>query len=389
MKKLIALLLAAVMVLGLFAACGNTTTEPEGTQGAGGETKASVFDYDTIRDEQESADGKYPVAFVTDVGQLKDKSFNQGTWEGVKRYASENNKGYKYYSPANSSEATDDDRFNAMKAAVDNGAEIVVCAGFLQESALRKAAETYPDVKFVFIDGYPVVDSNNETLTNVAPISFQEEQSGYLAGYATVMEGYTKLGFSGGGGGSNPACCRFGYGYVQGASAAAAKLGVDVELKYSWEYGSSFSASPELQTMLDGWYSTGTQVVFACGGSMCNSAFEAANKNDGYVIGVDVDQSSQSDTIITSATKGLREAAMYACEAFYLGEWDAIGGTGKVLGAADDAVGLPTATWSLETFTQEQYEELLGQLKAGTVTVDADYETGINGTFDHVTLSII
>ena len=83
----------------------------------------------------------------------------------------------------------------------------------------------------------------------MAGIAFKEEQSGYFAGYAAVMEGYTKLGFSGGGGGTNPACCRYGYGFVQGANAAAAEKDVQVEMNYSWEYGSSFSASPELQTM--------------------------------------------------------------------------------------------------------------------------------------------
>ncbi|MFR6380355.1 MAG: BMP family lipoprotein [Evtepia sp.] len=101
-----------------------------------------------------SSDGKYEVAFVTDVGQLKDKSFNQGTWNGVKLYASQNDKSYKYYQPANGNQATDDDRFEAMKAAVDGGANVVVCAGFLQEAALTKAAIAYPDVDFVFVDGY-------------------------------------------------------------------------------------------------------------------------------------------------------------------------------------------------------------------------------------------
>lgn len=85
------------------------------------------------------------MAFVTDVGQLKDKSFNQGTFDGVKLYAAANGLSYKYYQPANGSEATDDDRYDAMKAAVEGGADVVVCAGYLQEAALRKAAIEYPD----------------------------------------------------------------------------------------------------------------------------------------------------------------------------------------------------------------------------------------------------
>ena len=391
MKKIIALLLAMVMVLGL-AACTNgdtpdtkpVDTKPAGTTPDATEPADTAFDYDAIADEMTSEDGKYQIAFVTDVGQLKDKSFNQGTWEGVKRYATENGKAYKYYQPANGDAATDDDRYDAMKFAVEGGAEIVVCAGFLQASALEKAAKEFTDVKFVFIDGW------GTGIANIMSIDFQEEQSGYLAGYAAVKEGFTKLGFSGGGGGANPACCRFGYGYVQGAQAAAAELGVNVEMKYSWAYGSSFGASPELQTMLDGWYVSGTEVIFACGGSMCQSAFAAAGANDGYVIGVDVDQSSQSEYVITSATKGLREAVMHACDVFYSGEWDTVGGNCTTMGAAMDAVGLPTATWSLENFTVADYEALFASLKDGSVVVDKDYENGLKAeNFANVTLDII
>ena len=371
MKKIIAMLLACVMVLGLFAGCASS-----------GEKKSGDYDYDAIPDTMTSKDGTYQIAFVTDVGQLKDKSFNQGTWEGVKRYAKENDKSYKYYQPANGNQATDTDRFNAMKAAVDAGAEIVVCAGFLQASALEQAATAFTDTKFVFIDGWAM------DLDNVMSIDFQEEQSGYLAGYAVVKEGFTKLGFSGGGGGSNPACCRFGYGYVQGIQAAAAELGVTVDVNYSWQYGSSFSASDDLQTMLNGWYANaGTQVVFACGGQMCQSAFAAASANDGYVIGVDVDQSGDSETVITSATKGLREAVMFACDTFYKGNWTSVGGGCSTLGAADDAVGLPTQTWSLEKFSVADYNALYAKLKDGSVVVDRDYENGLkNENFANVNL---
>ena len=400
MKKVLAIVIALAMVLCCFAACGGktgddttTTAAPDAsTEAPTGENSTepvAEFNYDAIADDAESADGTYEIAFVTDVGSLKDQSFNQGTWEGAKRYASENGKTYKYYAPANGAEATDDDRYDAMKAAVDAGAKIVICAGFLQETALKKAAEEFADVKFVFIDGYPVNDSNNAVLTNVAPISFQEEQSGYLAGFAAVKEGYTKLGFSGGGGGENPACCRFGYGFVQGAEAAAKEMGVTVDMQYSWLYGSSFSASADLQTMLNGWYTNGTEVVFACGGSMCQSAFEAAGANDAKVIGVDVDQSSQSDTVITSATKGLREAVMFSLEKFYGDTFDEIGGTGKVLGAADNAVCLPTATWSLENFSVEDYNALLEGIKAGTVTVDADYANLSADAFSNVALNVV
>ena len=382
MKKILALLLAVVLVVSLFAGCGSSSSS--NGEAEANDTASTGFDYDAIPNEMTSDDGKYQIAFITDVGQLLDKSFNQGTWEGVKRYASENGKAYKYYQPANGDAATDADRYDAMKSAVDNGAEIVICAGFLQATALEQAASEFTDTKFVFIDGWAM------GLENIMSIDFQEEQSGYLAGYAAVMEGYTKLGFTGGGGGTNPACQRFGYGFFQGADAAAKELGAQINMNYSWAYGATFSASAELQTMLNGWYTNGTEVIFCCGGSMCQSAFAAAGANDGAVIGVDVDQSSESDYVITSATKGLREAVMIACDTFYNGDWSAVGGNCSTLGAADDAVGLPTETWALETFTVEQYNTLFASLKDGSVSVDRDYETGlVPENFANVTLNIV
>ena len=374
MKKILALLLASVMVLGL-AACGGDNTPAEdtdaGTKEPATTTETSAND---IPDSMTSEDGKYELAFVTDVGQLKDKSFNEGTWNGVKLYASKNDMSYKYYQPANGDQATDDDRYEAMKAAVDGGATVVVCAGFLQEAALKQAAIDYPDTKFIFVDGYPINGDDNQPLANVAGIAFKEEQSGYFAGYAAVMEGYTKLGFCGVVCGTGPACCRYGYGFVQGANAAAAEKDVQVEMNYSWEYGSSFSASPELQTMANGWYQSGTEVIFACGGSMFQSVVAAASAEDGKVVGVDVDQSSESETVVTSAMKGLSDAAEWAIAKVYDGTWDEIGNAATSLGVAENAVGLPTATWSMENFSVADYEDLFQKVLNGDITIDNNSE---------------
>ena len=403
-KKLLALLLSLALVVGL-AACGggggttettpgnsetpgNVETTPGNTETPGGET---ATDPDSIPDTMTSEDGKFQVAFVTDVGQLKDKSFNQGTFDGVKLYAAANGKSYKYYQPANANEATDDDRYDAMKAAVDGGAEVVVCAGFLQEAALRKAAIDFPEVPFVFIDGYPLTDDDGNVLTNVAAIAFKEEQAGYLAGYAAVKDGFTKLGFSGGGGGTNPACCRFGYGYVQGANDAAKELGTNVEMNYSWQYGATFSGSTELQTMISGWYANGTEIVFACGGSMFQSIAAAASANDKYVIGVDVDQSGESDYVVTSAMKGLSDAVQWAVGHVYDGTFSEIGGVATSLGVENNSVALPTAdsSWRFETFTVEEYEALYQQMLDGSLVVDADYSKLETTEWSNLALKVI
>ena len=398
MKKFIALVMAAAMALSL-AACGGTpaSTSTPASEPTSASTPASepeqteTLSADDIEDNMTSEDGKYQVAFVTDVGQLKDKSFNQGTYDGVKLYAAANGLSYKYYQPANGDQATDDDRYDAMKAAVEAGAEVVVCAGYLQEAALKRAAIEFPEVPFVFIDGYPLTDDEGNTLTNVAGIAFQEEQAGYLAGYAAVKDGFTKLGFSGGGGGTNDACCRFGYGYVQGANAAASELGITVDMNYSWEYGATFQASTELQTMISGWYANGTEIVFACGGSMFQSISAAASANDGYVIGVDVDQSGESDAVVTSAMKGLSDAVQWAVAKVYDDTFCEIGGTATSLGVKDNAVELPTAaeSWRFETFTVEEYEALYQQMLDGTLVVDNDFSKLESTEWSNVNLNVI
>ena len=421
MKKLIALLLAVLMVFALCACSGNNTkpaTSDTGAANAGSDSSTpaapvdeapvdeapvdeapvdeapadeapvvieAISDPNLIEDTMTSADGKYQIAMVTDVGQLKDGSFNEGTWNGVKLYAANNGKSYKYYQPANGSAATDDDRYDAMAAAAEAGAELIVCPGFLQAAALEKAATNYPDTKFLFIDGWSL------GLDNVAAVCYQEEQCGYFAGYAVVKDGFTKLGFCGGGGGTNPACCRYGYGFVQGANAAAAEMGVQVDVNYTWLYGASYSPSSELQTLANGWYVNGTEVIFACGGTICDSIFAAAGANDGYVVGVDVDQSGDSDTVITSAMKELAVSVQQIAAKLYAGEWASVGGTCVTLGAADGDTGLPTAeaSWRFNTFTVAEYEAMFADVVAGKIVIDADYEANFNQAYSNVTVNVV
>lgn len=387
MKKILAVILSLVLMISVVSLTGcNDKGGKSNGNNSGGDNNTKTENADSIPDTMTSKDGKYQIAMVTDVGQLKDKSFNQGTWDGVKLYAANNNKSYKYYQPANGSEATDTDRYDAFIAAINGGAEIIVAPGYLQADALTKAAQEHKDVKFVFIDGWDL------DLDNVVAVSFHEEQCGYLAGYAAVVEGYTKLGFTGGGGGTNAAVNRYGYGFVQGANDAAKATNTQVTMNYSYLYGESYSASQDLQTQMSGWYSSGIQCVFACGGSMCNSVFAAAAASGGKTIGVDVDQSSESETVITSAMKGLSEASQKMLGIYYDNKWDTVGNTCVNLGVDDNAVGLPFATSKFSKFTEDQYNKLVDSMKTGgSLTVDANYDDFLAGnkTFENVTVNFI
>lgn len=372
MKKLVAVLLTVALGVSCLVGCGAKDDKKPSTP-----SKDSSVSADSIPDDMTSDDGKYQVALVTDIGQLKDGSFNESSWNGVKLFASENKLSYKYYQPANGNEATDDDRYDAMVAAVKGGAELIVAPGFAQATALQKVAVEYPEVHFLFLDGWVLTDADGNPLKNIAAVSYQEEQCGYFAGYAAVMDGYTKLGFAGGGGGTNAACCRYLYGYLQGASAAAKELDVQVEVVYTWLYGSNFAPSTELQTLMNGWYTNGTEVVFACGGSICQSVFAAAEANDGKTIGVDVDQANQSNTVINSALKGLAASIQKLAKVHLDGQWDTIGGSGSNLGAADNATSLATAesSWRFEKFTMEQYNKLFEDVVSGKLAIDAETPT--------------
>ena len=212
-------------------------------------------------------------------------------------------------------------------------------------------------------------------LDNVTAITYQEEQSGFFAGYAAVMDGYTKLGGTFGGGGTNAACNRFAYGYVQGMEAAAAAKGVNVEAKISFQYGSSFSASQELKTQIAGWYSTGTEVVFSCGGSMLQSVKQAAAESTGKkIIGVDVDQHNEGTNVITSAVKGLTASVELILTQWMNGEWDSkLAGKTSNLGAKENSTGLPTNSdaWRFSTFAVADYEALFQKVVNGTLVIDA------------------
>lgn len=374
MKKLLAVLLALSMLLCIgLTACGDK-----------GGDKTPGTEEGTTAAAPEDTSGVAEIAVVTDVGQLMDKGFNQGTYEGAEAYAKAHNISYKYYQPANGSDASDNDRVAAMKQAIDNGAKIIVAPGFLQATAMETVAKENPEVKFVFVDGWAL------GLDNVTAIVYKEQESGYLAGYAAVMEGFTKLGFTGGGGGTNPAVNRFGYGFLQGAEAAAAEKNVNVEMKYSFKYGETFSASTELQTQIAGWYADGTEAVFACGGSMFQSVKSAAGEYpDAKIIGVDVDQSGESEKVVTSAVKGLSASVEKVLGQFYDGKWDAeLANVAQNLGAADDATGLPTESWRLENFTVEQYQEIFEKIKSGELVPADEVPEDITAGWTHVTVDL-
>ena len=321
------------------------------------------------------------VALVTDVGTIDDESFNQACWQGVEAFATANGLSYQYYQPAADS---DDERLNSIDQAVADGAQAIVLPGYLFGATVAVAQEMYPEVKFIAVD-VSAGDLGTEALANLYCAVFGEEQAGYLAGYAAVKDGYTKLGFLGGM--AVPAVQRYGYGFVQGANAAAVEMGAAIEIKYT--YGGQFFGDANITAKMDGWYSEGTEIVFACGGGIYTSAVEAALTHNAHVIGVDVDQHYVGEAFVaeygynpfvTSAMKGLQAATESALAKAFDGTWGEIGGTIEVLNLqAGDYVGLPTAetSWCFKTFTMDEYNAAIAAIRDGSLVVSDSLEAPV------------
>ena len=371
MKKFLAFVMAASMALSL-AACGGSTPA---SSTASTTTEATT--------EAAASGSKTDVAFVTDVGNIDDQSFNQYTWQGVQDFCSANSLNANYYRPTEDSDAA---RLEQMDNAVNDGAKAIVVAGYLFGSSIAEAQAKYPDIQFLALDVSTADLSDTAPTANTALITYKEEQAGYLAGYAAVTDGYKELGFLGGM--AVPAVIRYGYGFVQGADAAAKELGVtDINIKY-W-YSGGFAATDEVKNKMDGWYSEGTEVVFACGGPVCQSCDAAAQANGGKMIGVDVDQSGQFDTVITSATKGLAESVNTALTDALNNGWkftDAYAGKQTVLGAAENCVGLPMSTSKFTKFTQEQYDAMYAAIVDGSLVIDDSFDADVHPAVTNVTV---
>lgn len=381
MKKFFAMLLALVMVLGLVActSSNNDAKKDDAQQG-------------------DAAKAEYKIAMITDYGDITDQSFNQTTYEACQAFAKDNDITFTYYKPAGNNTA---DRVAMIEKAADEGYNVMVMPGYAFAGAIVEAAPKFKDVKFIALDvgvgdlleagvtakgeSYDYNPDNWKLedyvdLSNVYCAIYQEELCGYMAGFAAVKLGYTKLGFLGGM--AVPAVIRYGYGFVQGADAAAKELGIEVEMNYA--YGGQFNGDADITAAMDTWYQGGTEVVFACGGGIYTSAAEAAQKVNAKVIGVDVDQKGIIDGLygegmtVTSAMKGLYPATYDTLKDVVLnGNWENYAGKIATLGLVSgedptaNYVQIPfeSTQWS-DKFTQDDYKALVAKMFDGTIKVD-------------------
>ena len=401
MKKILALLLAVVMVLSLVACA--TTEKPDDKAPADNtpadntpaeqpeetpaeqpeqpeETPAEQPEETPAEQPEETpAESDYAVAMITDYGDITDQSFNQTTYEACKEFCEANGVKFNYFKPAGDNTA---DRVAMIEKAIDEGYNVVVMPGYAFGEAIKETAESNSDTTFIALDvGAGDLGEDYVVPANLYCAVYQEELCGYMAGYAAVKLGYTKLGFLGGM--AVPAVVRYGYGYVQGVDAAAKELDITVDLKYA--YGNQFSGDADITAAMDTWYQGGTEIVFACGGGIYTSAAEAAAKVGGKVIGVDVDQKGIIDgsygegMTVTSAMKGLAPTVKHLLSEVLAGNFANYGGKIDTLGLVsanpeENYVQIPTASTQFEDgkFTADDYAALVAAMFDGTITVSND-----------------
>ena len=348
MKKFLALLVAAIMVLGV---CVTASA-------------------DDMR-----------VAMITDYGDITDQSFNQTTYEAAKEWCEANGVDFTYYKPAGDSTA---ERVAMVEKADDDGYNVVVMPGYAFGETIAEVQGEYPEIKFVALDVSAGDLGGTEPAANVYCAVYQEELCGFMAGYAAVKLGYKHLGFLGGM--AVPAVVRYGFGFVQGANAAAAELGIADQVTVEYVYGNQFYGDADITAYMDNWYQTlGVEVVFACGGGIFTSAGEAAAKAGAKVIGVDVDQAGIIDgaygegMTVTSAMKGLAATVKTLLTGIKDGKWDAYSAKVENLGLVgvepeNNYVQIAPSTQFGEGFTAEDYAALVAKLFNGEITVDNGIE---------------
>ena len=353
-KKVMALVLLALMVTGLV--------------GCGSDNNAS-----------KSEEGKLKVGMVTDTGTIDDKSFNQGTWEGIKEAEKSFGLETTFMQPNGESESS---YLTEIQNLYDSGYKFIVTPGYKFETAIYKAQSQYEDAKFVLIDGEPNDGNDNYLVAdNTVAVYFAEEQSGFIAGVASAVQLQDgDFGFIGGM--EIPSVKKFNYGFQQGVAYANEHYGTNVSLKAeNIVYSGSFSDTALGQQLSAQMYDNGVKAIFTAAagvniGVITEAKTRVANGQEAWVIGVDSDQyddgiyEGNKSVVLTSAIKKIDEAAYQIIEDEINGEFP--GGQVLRFDAKNDAVGIPSENPNLSDDTIAKVNEVIDAIKADKIEVKSE-----------------
>lgn len=357
-KKFLSLTLCGLLAIGTLTGCGSSGEQQESTS-----SKFEMLDTDL------------KVGMVTDAGTIDDRSFNQGSWEGIKATV----KNSKYLRPSG---VTDADYLESINNLYDADYRFIVTPGFKFERAVEVAQEKYPDSKFVILDGAPVNEAGEYVVgDNTVSIYFAEEQSGFLAGVAAAVElKESEFGFVGGM--PIPAVQRFNWGFQQGVNYANANFNTNISIKEeNVVYQGNFDDKAGGQQIAAQMYDRGVKVIFtAAGGTGIGVITEAKSRATSgdtsvFVIGVDVDQyadgiydeATNASVILTSAMKYIDQAAHDMIVAENSGEFP--GGQTLIYDAANSGIGIPAENPNLSAETLETVNSVYSKIQSGEITI--------------------
>ena len=354
-KKVLAIVLSALMLTGLVG-CGSNS---------------------------KSTEGKLKVGMVTDAGTIDDKSFNQGTWEGILKAKDELKIDNNYIRPAGTTEA---DYMKEMGNLYDTGYKFIVAPGFKFETAIFNAQDKYADAKFVIIDGSPnngkTGDERVEKVgDNAVAVFFAEQEAGFMAGVAASLElKEGNLGFIGGM--EIPSVQKFNWGFQQGVKYANDNLGTKMSLKAeNIVYQGTFDNVAAGQQLAATMYDNGVNAIFTAAGGVGVGAINeakarAASGKTAWIIGVDTDQyedgkyDGDKSVILTSAMKKIDTATFDIIKNELEGNFP--GGKTLVFDIKNDGVGLPKNNPNLSSETTKKVDEVYNKIKNNEIEIKAE-----------------
>lgn len=335
MKKILSFALILVLVGGLLAGCGAAT-------------------------EEES----FSVGLITDVGGIDDKSFNQGTWEGIVRFEEDNDGVTTKYLQSDS----DADYIPNLSTFSDEGLNLIVAPGFLFEEAMAEVSGNFPEQKYLIID---TVVGERE---NVASAVFAEHEGSFLVGVAAALkaeaDGQDTVGFIGG----------MDFDLIQKFEAGfeAGVYAVNPDMNVLIEYAGSFADTQIGQTLAAKMYDQGAYIIYHAAGGTGNGLIKEAkdrrtNGEEVWAIGVDKDQyedgiyEGDQSAILTSMMKRVDVAAYDVSERTMNGDFP--GGEVLVYNLANNGVGLPDANPNLSDDIVNSVADYKTKVVDGEITV--------------------
>lgn len=283
---------------------------------------------------------KISLGFVTDIGGIDDKSFNQTSWEGLDKFAKEAGlavgSDIKYLQSA-----SDSDYVPNLTEFADAKVDLIVAAGFLFADAIQEVSSKYAEQKMLIIDVDWIQDA-----PNVQQAVFAEHEGSFLvgvvAGLATKAAGKDKVGFIMGM--ESATMGKFYAGYEAGVKA------VYPECTILYDNANNFGSTEIGKTLAAKQFNAGAYVVYhAAGGTGIGAIQEAADRRkagtDVWACGVDTDQyqygiyDGTNSSVLTSMLKRVDTASYNAAKAVADGNF--VGGV-VTYDLKADGVGVPT-----------------------------------------------